>query len=98
METAFQHLEAYFHSEINTLLCPTAKNGIKSCIFLPSGYDVCTECESAMHALFSEFCMDQSYGRQFERPRKRGRPLTYEEKWMVQHVFETLTKEKNAGP
>src|SRR5215510_9262276 len=62
------------------LLCPTAKNGIKSCIFLPSGYDVCTECKSAMHVLFSEFCMDQPHGRQFERPRKRGRPLTYEEK------------------
>src|SRR5262249_9340011 len=71
------------------VLCPTAKNGIKSCIFLPSGYDVCTECKSAMHVLFSEFCMDQPHGRQFERPRKRGRPLTYEEKWMVQHVFET---------
>lgn len=37
------------------LLCPTAKNGIESCIFLPSGYDVCTECESSMHALLSEF-------------------------------------------
>ena len=42
--------------------------------------------------------MDQSHSRQFERPRQRGRPLTYEEKWMVQHVFETLTKEKNAEP
>jgi transposase len=42
--------------------------------------------------------MDQSHGRQFARPRKRGRPLTYEEKWMVQHVFETFTKEKNAEP
>jgi len=42
--------------------------------------------------------MDQSHGRQFAGPRKRGRPLTYEEKWMVQHVFETLTKEKNAEP
>ncbi len=41
--------------------------------------------------------MDQSHGRQFARPRKRGRPLTYEEKWMVQHVFETLTQEKNAA-
>src|SRR5262252_3689235 len=55
------------------LLCPTAKNGIKSCIFLPSGYEVCTECASAMHVLFSEFCMDPPHGRQFERPRKRGR-------------------------
>src|SRR6266568_7837333 len=42
--------------------------------------------------------MDQSHGRQFARPRKRGRPLTYEEKWMVHHVFETLTKENNAEP
>lgn len=29
-----------------------------------------------------------------ERLRKRGRPLTYEEKWIVQHVFEVLEKEK----
>jgi len=42
--------------------------------------------------------MDPSHGRQFARPRKRGRPLTYEEKWMVQHVFATLTKEHNAEP
>jgi transposase len=42
--------------------------------------------------------MDQSHGRQFARPRKRGRPLTYEEKWMVHHVFETLTKANNAEP
>ena len=40
--------------------------------------------------------MDHANFQQFERPRKRGRPLTYEEKWMVQHVFETLEKEKNA--
>jgi transposase len=40
--------------------------------------------------------MDHSNFQQFERPRKRGRPLTYEEKWMVQHVFETLEKEQNA--
>ena len=40
--------------------------------------------------------MDHANFRQFERPRKRGRPLTYEEKWMVQHVFETLEKEQNA--
>jgi transposase len=40
--------------------------------------------------------MDHSHFQQFERPRKRGRPLTYEEKWMVQHVFEALEKEKNA--
>ena len=40
--------------------------------------------------------MDHSHFQQCERPRKRGRPLTYEEKWMVQHVFETLEKEKNA--
>ena len=36
--------------------------------------------------------MDHANFQQFERPRKRGRPLTYEEKWMVQHVFETLEK------
>ena len=30
-----------------------------------------------------------------ERRRKRGRPLTYEEKWMVQHVCETIEKEHN---
>lgn len=40
--------------------------------------------------------MDDPNFQRFERPRKRGRPLTYEEKWMVQHVFETLEKEKNA--
>jgi len=40
--------------------------------------------------------MDHAHCQQFERPRKRGRPLTYEEKWMVQHVFDTLEKEKNA--
>jgi transposase len=40
--------------------------------------------------------MDYSHFQQFERPRKRGRPLTYEEKWMVHHVFETLEKEQNA--
>jgi transposase len=33
----------------------------------------------------------------FARPRQRGRPLTYEEKWLVQHVFETFAKEKKAG-
>ncbi len=49
-----------------------------------------------MHTLLSEFCMDHAHFWQFERPRKRGRPLTYEEKWMVQHVFETLEKEKTA--
>lgn len=51
-----------------------------------------------MHALLSAFCMEQSHGRQFPRPRKRGRPLTYEAKWMVQHVFDTCTKEKNTEP
>jgi hypothetical protein len=40
--------------------------------------------------------MDHANLPQCERPRKRGRPLTYEEKWRVQHVFETLEKEKNA--
>jgi len=32
----------------------------------------------------------------FIRPRQRGRPLTYEEKWLVQHVFETFVQEKKA--
>ena len=41
--------------------------------------------------------MDTSHGSQFERPRKRGRPLTYEEKWMVHHVFEAFEKDKQAG-
>jgi hypothetical protein len=42
--------------------------------------------------------MDQSHDQQFARPRKRGRPLTYEEKWMVQHVCATVAQEKNAEP
>src|SRR5438874_4466717 len=42
--------------------------------------------------------MDSSHFQRGERPRKRGRPLTYEEKWMVQHVFETVAQEKNAEP
>jgi transposase len=29
-----------------------------------------------------------------EQPRKRGRPLTYEEKWLVFHVFKTFLKGK----
>ena len=33
----------------------------------------------------------------FIRPRQRGRPLTSEEKWLVQHVFETFAKEKKTG-
>lgn len=41
--------------------------------------------------------MDDSTFQRFERPRKRGRPLTYEEKWMVQQVFETVEKEKTEG-
>jgi len=32
----------------------------------------------------------------FVRPRQRGRPLTYEEKWLVHHVFETFVQEKKA--
>lgn len=32
----------------------------------------------------------------FARPCQRGRPLTYEEKWLVHHVFETCAKEKKA--
>jgi len=41
--------------------------------------------------------MDAANFQRLERPRKRGRPLTYEEKWIVQHVVETFEKEKNAG-
>jgi transposase len=40
--------------------------------------------------------MEHAPFQQVERPRKRGRPLTSEEKWMVQHVFETVEKEQNA--
>ena len=32
----------------------------------------------------------------FVRPRQRGRPRTYEEKWLVHHVFETFVQEKKA--
>ena len=42
--------------------------------------------------LFRDFKMNTVHS--IERPRKRGRPLTYEEKWMVHHVFEILEKEK----
>jgi hypothetical protein len=49
-----------------------------------------------MPALSSEFGMDHAPFQQVERPRKRGRPLTSEEKWMVHHVFETVEKEQNA--
>ena len=41
--------------------------------------------------------MDDAGFQRFERPRKRGRPLTYEEKWLVQHVFETFAKKKKEG-
>src|SRR2546428_357139 len=41
--------------------------------------------------------MDDAGFQLFERPRKRGRPLTYEEKWVVQHVFETFAKKKKEG-
>ena len=41
--------------------------------------------------------MDDSGFQRFERPRKRGRPLTYEEKWLVQHVFETFATKKKEG-
>ena len=40
--------------------------------------------------------MDTSHDSQFERPRKRGRPLTYEEKWMVHHVFEAFENDKQS--
>jgi transposase len=42
--------------------------------------------------------MEPSHGQPFERPRKRGRPLTYEETWMGYPVFETLVTEKNTAP
>lgn len=32
-----------------------------------------------------------------ESPRKRGRPLTYEEKWMVYHSFESFERNKSEG-
>lgn len=41
--------------------------------------------------------MDDATFQRFERPRKRGRPLTYEEKWMIQQVFETVEKENQEG-
>src|SRR6266536_5152138 len=41
--------------------------------------------------------MDDFGFQRFERPRKRSRPLTYEEKWLVQHVFETFAKKKKEG-
>ena len=41
--------------------------------------------------------MDDAGFQRFERPRQRGRPLTYEEKWLVQHVFETFAKKKKEG-
>lgn len=41
--------------------------------------------------------MDDATVQRFERPRKRGRPLTHEEKWMVQQVFEPVEKENQEG-
>jgi len=41
--------------------------------------------------------MDTYHDSPVERPRKRGRPLTHEEKWMVHHVFEPFEKERQAG-
>ncbi len=41
--------------------------------------------------------MDDSPVQRVERSRKRGRPLTSEEKWMVQRVFETVDQEKSEG-
>jgi hypothetical protein len=32
-----------------------------------------------------------------ESPRKRGRPLTYEEKWMVYYAFESFERNKAEG-
>ena len=51
--------------------------------------------ESSRPTLSSELYMAHVHFQSVERPRKRGRPLTYEEKWMVQHVFETIEKEQN---
>jgi hypothetical protein len=38
-----------------------------------------------------------SHWKATESPRKRGRPLTYEEKWMVYHAFESFERSKLEG-
>lgn len=37
------------------------------------------------------------YWKSVESPRKRGRPLTYEEKWMVYYAFESFERNKSDG-
>jgi hypothetical protein len=41
--------------------------------------------------------MDDAGFLRFERPRKRGRPLTYEATWLVQHGCEPFANKKKAG-
>lgn len=38
-----------------------------------------------------------SHWKAIESPRKRGRPLTYEEKWMVYHSFKAFERNKSDG-
>jgi hypothetical protein len=40
---------------------------------------------------------DMPYWKSVESPRKRGRPLTYEEKWMVYYAFESFERNKADG-
>ena len=37
------------------------------------------------------------HGKAVASPRQRGRPLTYEEKWMVYHAFESFERNKSDG-
>ena len=37
---------------------------------------------------------DMPYWKSVESPRKRGRPLTYEEKWMVYYAFKSFERNK----
>jgi hypothetical protein len=40
---------------------------------------------------------DMPHWQSGESPRKRGRPVTYEEKWMVDSAFESLERNKADG-
>src|SRR6266705_3502235 len=40
---------------------------------------------------------DMPHWKSVESPRKRGRPLTYEEKWMVYYAFESFERNKADG-
>src|SRR2546429_4877749 len=42
--------------------------------------------------------MEPSHSQPFERPRKRGRPLGYEEKWRMHQELPAWYKEKNTAP